>query len=1013
MFKTEGERMKNKMLTAWKRSICFLMIILVCIMMLPAHVNAEKSVTITVLSNISEDIMKPYLNAFRKKYPAINVKYYAYSNYENEIKNRMDQGDYGDVLCVPSFLTADKYDTYLEKYGSYQKLSEKYNYLEDSKYIDDTVYGIPSSAYMAGILYNKDVFNKAGITETPKSIDAFLADLQTIKERTDAIPFYTNYSSMWTLQFWETFPYLEMTGDPDYKNNKFIYERNPFSKGSTHYQVYQLLYDIVKDGLCEDDPKSDDWEKSKTMLNRGEIGCMAIGSWAVSQFKAAGPDADSVAFMPFPNEVDGKQYMTISTDYCYAISKNSKQKDAARKYIEFMLDESGYAIDQENLSLVKTDPYPDAYGDMKNVILSSDTAATNINYSRWKSLSQNLNMEDNQETARVIAAAAGYTDESLDDIVKDWNERWESGRPKDMESEMQDASSDRLNSSVVTENYEVTLSQTEQRYLKDVGTIKVGYLTEFAPYQYKDENGKFTGVSQQICDIISSTLNVDMKYIAYGNRKDLIAALEKGEIDMAAGLDSESENDSLRFSKSYLDYMQVLIKNETTNIDKLEDKKQVVVIGQEDEDQNSKNQLKKISLRAAIKAVDAGEADYVIGDYYSADYYIRDLESEHVSVVPMSERGAISFAFSSGQDTRLISVCNKCLYSIPESRIQVLLMDDLDPPAKPVTLMTLVWENPWQSALIVLALLALIGLSVFFVLRQRWISARKHAVDVKRYEILAALMNEYVFEYDSVKKQIHLDSKFKDKFGIDGDVAIEKYEKDNPCLNAILLEIDKVNNADDATGYNSHPFKLRMDDGTMEWYRVIFYALKDEYDVESHIIGKLVSAKQEMAEQEQFINRAQRDPLTGLYNRDGFMEQYATMDVKESLTYAILDIDNFKQVNDKIGHAGGDAALKILADTLSSVFQKQAIVGRYGGDEFMVCVYDMDKYEVAALFDKLVKAMDCDMDYQGKIKHLSISLGATYAGQKMPLDVLLKSADKVLYLVKEQGKNNWNMDILE
>ena len=168
-----------------------------------------------------------------------------------------------------------------------------------------------------------------------------------------------------------------------------------------------------------------------------------------------------------------------------------------------------------------------------------------------------------------------------------------------------------------------------------------------------------------------------------------------------------------------------------------------------------------------------------------------------------------------------------------------------------------------------------------------------------------------------------------------------------------------------------------------------------------------------MAEQEQFINRAQRDPLTGLYNRDGFMEQYATMDVKESLTYAILDIDNFKQVNDKIGHAGGDAALKILADTLSSVFQKQAIVGRYGGDEFMVCVYDMDKYEVAALFDKLVKAMDCDMDYQGKIKHLSISLGAAYAGQKMPLDVLLKSADKVLYLVKEQGKNNWNMDILE
>lgn len=1009
----EGELMKNIMHTAWKRCVCFLMIVLVCITMLPAHVSAEKNATITVLSNIGEDAMKPYLDAFKKKYPAINVKYYSYSDYENELQNRIEKENYGDVLFVPSFLSSDKYDTYLEKLGSYQELSEKYNYLEESKHIDDTVYGIPSSAYMAGILYNKDVFNKAGITETPKSIDAFLADLQTIKERTDAIPFYTNYSSQWTLQFWEAFPYLEMTGDPDYKNNKFIYERNPFSKGSTHYQVYQLLYDIVKDGLCEDDPKSDDWEKSKSMLNRGEIGCMAIGSWAVSQFKQAGPDGDAVAFMPFPNEIDGKQYMTISTDYCYAINKNSKEKDAARKYIDFMLDESGHALDQENLSLVKTDPYPDAYGDMKNIILSSNTAATNVNYSRWESLSKNLNMEDNKETARVIAAAAGYSDETLDDIVKDWNERWESGRPKDMEAEMQEASSNWLNSSVITENYEVTLSQTEQRYLSDIGTIKVGYLTEFAPYQYKNAQGEFTGLSQQICDIISSTLNVDMKYIAYGNRKDLIAALENGEIDMAAGLDSESEQDSLRFSKSYQDYMQVLIKNETTNVEKLEDKKQAVIIGQEDKDQDSKNQLKKHSIRAAIKAVDVGDADYVIGNYYSADYYIRELASEHVSVVPMTEKGAISFAFSASQDTRLISICNKCLYSIPESRIQVLLMDDLDPPAKPVTLMTLIRANPWQSALIILVVLALIALAIFIVLRQRWISARKHAVDVKRYEILAALMNEYVFEYDSTKKQIHLDSKFKDKFGIEGDVAVEDYDKSNPCLNAILLEIDKVNNVDDAQGYNSHPFKLRMNDGTMEWYRIVFYALKDEYDVESHIIGKLVSAKQEMVEQEQFINRAQRDPLTGLYNRDGFMEKYATMEVKKSLTYAILDIDNFKQINDKIGHVGGDAALKILADTLSAVFEKQAIVGRYGGDEFMVCVYDMDQYEVAALFDKLVKTMDRDMDYQGKIKHLSISLGATYAGQKMPLDVLLKSADKVLYLVKEQGKNNWNMDILE
>ena len=82
---TEGELMKNTMHTAWKRCICFLMIVLVCITMLPARVSAEKNATITVLSNIGEDAMKPYLDAFKKKYPAINVKYYSHSHYENEL----------------------------------------------------------------------------------------------------------------------------------------------------------------------------------------------------------------------------------------------------------------------------------------------------------------------------------------------------------------------------------------------------------------------------------------------------------------------------------------------------------------------------------------------------------------------------------------------------------------------------------------------------------------------------------------------------------------------------------------------------------------------------------------------------------------------------------------------------------------------------------------------------------------------------------------------------------------
>ena len=448
-----------------------------------AAADTEQAVTgeIEVISNVSEEIMQTYIDNFEKKYPGVTVEYHCYDNYEEKVSARFEEGDYADVLMVPSFLGADAYAQYLEPLGDYDELSEKYNYLEDGKLVNKVVYGIPSSAYVAGILYNKDVFYKAGITDTPKSTEEFIAALEAIKERTDAIPFYTNYSDAWALQSWETFPYIEMTGDSNYRNNTYVNELNPFRSGSTHYQVYCLLYDIVSNGLAGDTPMETNWEESKVMLNNGEIGCMVMGSWSITQFKHAGENSDSVAFMPFPNEINGEQYMTISTDYCYSISNKSENKEAARAYIDYMLDESGYALNQETLSIVKTDPYPDSYGDMQKAIVINSKVATSENYDKRQKLSANLNLEDTAETKRVIESAAGASEESFNDIMDDWNTRWESSRTADMQS-----SDDILRfaeDSVITDTYEVNYSKTEEDYLKEKKNLTIGYLKNMAPLQ--------------------------------------------------------------------------------------------------------------------------------------------------------------------------------------------------------------------------------------------------------------------------------------------------------------------------------------------------------------------------------------------------------------------------------------------------------------------------------------------------------------------------------------------------
>lgn len=116
--------------------------------------GTEITATITVASNISKQDMQTYLDGFSKKYPGIQVEYQSYSDYENEVGQQIADNDYPDVLLVPGSISVDQYDQYFEPLGTREELEKKYNYLENGKMNGDTIYGIPSSAYVNGILYN-------------------------------------------------------------------------------------------------------------------------------------------------------------------------------------------------------------------------------------------------------------------------------------------------------------------------------------------------------------------------------------------------------------------------------------------------------------------------------------------------------------------------------------------------------------------------------------------------------------------------------------------------------------------------------------------------------------------------------------------------------------------------------------------------------------------------------------------------------------------------------------------
>ena len=402
-----------------------------------AEFNGEITGKITVLTNRTDLVdgdFKRYADVFETKYPGTEVEFLAMEDYESDISVLVTVGEIGDICLIPGSISSSEYEKYFEPLGTDDKLAEKYlqEALVPTSY-DGIVYGLPSGCNVSGIAYNKKVFTQAGITALPTTYEEFMADLQLIKDNTEAIPYYTNYHDSWALGQWQSYV-TGVSGDSDYVNNVMCSEEDPFSEGKPSYKVYKLLYDIVANGLCESDPVSTNWEQSKEMINNGEIACMAVGSWAVNQFKEAGKNADDIGYMPFPVKAeDGTLYQTLATDYAYAIPKTAENKPTARAFLEFLINETDYTDVQGMISIVRGSEYPDFLESFEGASFIADNAASVDNKGKWESVNKESELElTSGSTYQIdlIDTALGQShrgNTSFEDVMKEWNTKWKDG----------------------------------------------------------------------------------------------------------------------------------------------------------------------------------------------------------------------------------------------------------------------------------------------------------------------------------------------------------------------------------------------------------------------------------------------------------------------------------------------------------------------------------------------------------------------------------------------------------
>jgi diguanylate cyclase (GGDEF)-like protein len=163
---------------------------------------------------------------------------------------------------------------------------------------------------------------------------------------------------------------------------------------------------------------------------------------------------------------------------------------------------------------------------------------------------------------------------------------------------------------------------------------------------------------------------------------------------------------------------------------------------------------------------------------------------------------------------------------------------------------------------------------------------------------------------------------------------------------------------------------------------------------------------------EQLERLATIDSMTGLYNRGHFLNQAAaewsrSQRYQRPLSMLMVDIDRFKQVNDRYGHAVGDETIVAVAGACAKGKRQSDIVGRLGGEEFAIPLPETELAQATIVADRLCKAIAAHVMTAREVQFkVTASIGTAAASVSMSgLDALMRAADQALYQAKAQGRN--------
>ena len=469
------------------------------------------------------------------------------------------------------------------------------------------------------------------------------------------------------------------------------------------------------------------------------------------------------------------------------------------------------------------------------------------------------------------------------------------------------------------------------------------------------------------------------------NYDDCMEKIKKGDIDLMVGIPSNSDLISklnLTLSLPYLDSYSVLISNKRS-VQEYSAEKDFIY-----------------NTEATLDQMEKGNKQIAYLDSYCANFYLQKTDKYKNITLNVNDTNEIQYSIGlvDKEKMYLLSIINSFMSTVSLEEKQEIIYENTIVHVN-YTLSDIFRLYRWQILVIILFILFLGILIYARNMRMKSAMLNEIVIQHKRFNELSNLTDECLFEYSYTEDILRIQNNkimFEKKHIIENYMSYNKYEF---LRNMISAKED-----------GSYEFVLN-DEGMDKWYRVILKVIKNKDNVASYALGKIYNVDEEVVERYKLLERSKRDTLTKLLNRAG-AEEYINhlLELNASKGVLILfDIDNFKAVNDNLGHPVGDQLLKEISQFIEGYFRKEDIKCRLGGDEFLVFLHTNIIFDNLneKLNDFMIQANECVFKAYSELK-VGLSIGATYVSEKVcTYEELYKKADHAMYVAKLGGKNRF------